>query len=154
MAQPLEYVPAQLPGEAAFTAADDLARLVETLHASGTLRVLNGLFGRLDAVAGVALGPLDTPEGRNGLANLVVLAKALGRIDPERLDGFMTALDRGLDAAGRRLDAPDDPPGTLATLGKLRDRDVRRGLDAVLTLLGTLGAELHREGPAGVSKGG
>ncbi|HYE57275.1 MAG TPA: DUF1641 domain-containing protein [Rhodothermales bacterium] len=143
MAQPLEYVPPQVPGEAAFTAADDLARLVETLHTSGTLRVLNGFFGRLGAVSEVALDTINTPEGRNGLANLLVLAKALGRIDPQHLARFADAVDHGLDAAGRRLESPDDPPGTLATLRKLRDPDVRRGLDAVLTVLGTLGADLH-----------
>ncbi len=142
MAQPIDFVPPAAPGQAAFTAADDVARLVETLHDSGTLRVLNGLFARFEAVTAVALGGLDTPEGRRGLANLLVVARLLGRIDTDALDRFVGALDKGFGAASARL-AKDDPPGTIAVLGKLRDPAVRRGLDAVLTLLGTLGAEVH-----------
>jgi uncharacterized protein YjgD (DUF1641 family) len=144
MAQPLDYTPPPHPnGEAAFTADDDLARLVETLHASGTLRLLNGLFARLEDVAAVVLKGLDTDAGRRGLANLLLLSKLLGRLDPDGLDRFIAALDRGLEAAARRLDTEADPPGPLRTLGRLRDPDIRRGLDAVLALLGTLGAELH-----------
>jgi len=142
MAQPIDFAPSVQAAPGAFSAEEDLARLVETLHASGTLRVLNGLFGRFDAVSAIALSGLDTPEGRRGVANVLLLGKLLGGIDSDALDRFVTALNRGLAAAGKRLDA-DTPPGTVATLGRLRDRDVRRGLDAVLTLLGTLGAELH-----------
>lgn len=129
------------PGEAAFTAADDLARLVETLHTSGTLRALNGLVAQGQDVAAVALGGLNSEAGRTGLANLLVLGKLLGHIDAAGLDRFAAALTRALAAAGTRLDA--EPPGTLSVLKTLRDPDVRRGLDAALTLLGTLGAELH-----------
>jgi uncharacterized protein YjgD (DUF1641 family) len=144
MAQPLDYTPPTYPpGQEAFTAADDLARLVETLHESGTLRLLNGLFARFEDVTAVLLKGLDTDEGRRGLANLLLLGKLLGRLDPDGLDRFIAALDRGLEAAALRLDVEDDPPGPLRTLGRLRDPDVRRGLDAVLALLGALGAELH-----------
>jgi hypothetical protein len=48
MATRLEYVvpeAAPLP-----TAHDEFNDLIETLHDSGTLRVLNGFFGRLGAV--------------------------------------------------------------------------------------------------------
>jgi uncharacterized protein YjgD (DUF1641 family) len=144
MAQPLDFaLPEAPPPVAEFGPADDLARLLETLHSSGTLRVLNGLFARFEAVSAVALAGLDTPEGRRGLANLLLLGKLLGSVDSDGLDRFVVALDRGLTAAGARLQEKDDPPGTLSTLNRLRDPDVRRGLDAVLTLLGTLGRELH-----------
>jgi uncharacterized protein YjgD (DUF1641 family) len=144
MAQPLDYAPPVYPpGEQAFTAADDLARLVETLHTSGTLRMVNGLVARFGDVMAVVLKGLDTDEGRQGLANLLVLGKLLGQIDADGLDRFVAALDRGLAAAGERLTETDDAPGTLRTLARLRDPDVRRGLDALLALLGTLGAELH-----------
>ncbi len=129
------------PGEATFTAADDLARLVETLHTSGTLRALNGLVAQGQDVAAVALGGLNSEAGRTGVANLLILGKLLGHIDADGLDLFAAALTRALSAAGTRLDA--EPPGTVALVRKLRDPDVRRGLDAALTLLGTLGAELH-----------
>lgn len=143
MAQPLDFTPpVASPTQDAFTAHDDLARLLDTLHESGTLRVLNGVFARFEALTALALGGLDTPEGRRGLANVLVLAKLLGRVDTDALDRFTTALDRAFGAASVRLAEPD-PPGSLAVLGKLRDPAVRRGLDAVLTLLGTLGAEVN-----------
>ena len=148
MAKPVDFAyPPGPPGQQTFTAADDLARLVETLHTSGTLRVLNGLVGRFQDVTAVALKGLDTDAGRNGLANLLVLAKLLGKIEADGLDRFVAALARALDAAGDRLEEEDDAPGSLAVLKKLRDPDVRRGLDAALTLLGTLGSQFHDPQP-------
>lgn len=148
MAAPLSYTPPpNPPGQDAFTAADDVARLVETLHASGTLRVLNGLFARFSDVMAVVLTGLDTDAGRTSLANAMTLGKLLGKLDADGLDRFVAALERALDAAGERLEETGDAPGTLATLKKLRDPDVRRGLDAALTLLGTLGAQLHSPQP-------
>ena len=38
-------------------------------------------------------------------------------------------------------------PARSPSLRKLADPDVRRGLDAALTVLGTLGAELHDPTP-------
>ena len=148
MAQPIAFeLPPAPPGQDAFTAEDDLARLLETLHASGTLRVLNGLFAEFQGVMAVVLRGLNSNEGRTGLANLLVLAKLLGKIDADGLDRFVAALDRALEAAGERLDEKDDAPGTLSTLAKLRQPEVRRGLDAALTLLGTLGSQLHDPQP-------
>ncbi len=148
MAKPIAFEPPPAPpGEDAFTAADDLARLLETLHTSGTLRVVNGLVAQLQDVAAVVLAGLNTDEGRNGLANLLVLAKLLGRIDADGLDRFVAALDRALADAGERLDDTDDAPGSLSVLAKLRQPEVRRGLDAALTLVGTLGRQLHDPQP-------
>lgn len=148
MASPIAYdYPPGPPGQQAFTAEDDLKRLLETLHTSGTLRVLNGLLGQFQGVMAVLLEGLNSDAGRNGLANVLILAKLLGRLDADGMDRFAAALDRGLAAAGERLDDKDDAPGTLTVLKKLRDPDVRRGLDAVLTLVGTLGAQLHAPQP-------
>ena len=148
MAQPLPYEPPPTsPGQDAFTAEDDLRRLLETLHQSGTLRALNGLLAEFQSVMAVVLAGLNTDDGRTGLANLLTLTKLLGRIDADGLDRFVAALERGLSAAGERIDAKDDAPGSLSVLAKLRDPDVRRGLDAALTLVGTLGQQLRDPQP-------
>lgn len=148
MAQPLAYAPPPAPpGQDAFTAEDDLRRLLDTLHESGTLRVLNGLLAQFQDVMAVVLAGLNTDEGRAGLANLLTLAKLLGKIDADGLGRFVAALDRALEAAGERIDEKDDAPGTISTLAKLRDPDVRRGLDATLTLVGALGKQLHDPQP-------
>ncbi|MGI9174680.1 MAG: DUF1641 domain-containing protein [Rhodothermales bacterium] len=148
MAKPIDFdYPPGPPGQDAFTAEDDLARLLQTLHTSGTLRVLNGLLAQFQDVMAVVLKGLNSDEGRAGLANLLTLTKLLGRIDADGLDRFVTGLERALEDTGERLADQDDAPGSLAVLKKLRDPDVRRGLDATLTLVGTLGRQLHDPQP-------
>ena len=143
MAQQLDYAyPPGPPGETTFTAQDDLARLLETLHTSGTLRAVNGLVAQGQGVAAIALEHIDTPEGRNGLANALLLVKLLGQLDADGTARVLAAVDSGLEAAGERIASPEDPPSTLALLAKLRQPEVRRGLDAALALLGTVGAQL------------
>ena len=143
MAQPLRYTyPPGPPGETTFTAQDDLARLLETLHTSGTLRAANGLVAQFQDVASIILTGLDSPEGRNGLANVLILAKLLGHLDADGLDRLISAVSEGVEAAGERLTSTDDAPSTVAVLAKLRQPNVRRGLDAALTLLGAVGAQL------------
>ena len=109
--------------------------------------MLNGLLAQFQDVMAVVLKGLNTDEGRNGLANFLVLAKLLGKIDADGMDRFVAALNRGLEAAGERLEDKDDAPGSLSVLKKLRQPEVRRGLDATLTLLGTLGSQLHDPQP-------
>ena len=136
-------------GPDTFTTAAELARLLDTLHESGALRVLNGLLAQVqDVSAAAALDGLGTDEAQNGLANLLVLAKTFGRLDADGVDRFVSALVHAVSVAGQRLEAKDKAPGTLAVLTKLRRPDVRRGLDATLTLLGALGSQLHDPRPA------
>ena len=148
MASPISYeYPKGPPGQDTFTAEDDVARLVETLHRTGTLRTLNGLADRLEEVMTVVLGGIDTQEGRNAVANGLLLVRLLGRLEADGVDRFATGLERGLRAAGERVAARDEAPGALTVLKQLRDPAVLRGLDAVLTFLGTLGAQLHAPHP-------
>ena len=146
MAQPLSYSPPpQPPGQDAFTARDDLERLLDTLHETGTLRLLHDLLARFEDVVAVPLKHLDTPAGRDGLSTLLVLGRFLGQLDADATSRFFDALGQGLGDAGERLRERDDPPGFIALTKRLHDEDVRRGLDAVVTLLGSLGARLGRD---------
>ena len=52
----------------------------------------------------------------------------------------MTGVVKGVNAAARPQ--RDSPPGTFGLVRELNDPDVRRGLSALLTLLGTLGRHL------------
>ena len=143
MADPIPYArSAPAPGVDAFTPEDDVARLVRTLHDSGTLRAVNGLLAQFAEVNAVLLEQLDTEEGRNGLSNVLILLRGLGHVDSDGTDRFVKALTAGLGAAGERLKKNDDPPNMLKLAAKLREPEVRRGLDAMLTLVGTLGKEL------------
>ena len=138
MAKPLTYTPLPVPQD---TAQDDLERLLQTLHERGALRLLNGLVGQYDGILSVALGQLESQKGENALGTLTVLLKALTETDADAAQAFLTGTQKGLAAAQTSLQR--DPPSRLALLGKLNDREVRRGLYAVLSLLGGLGKHLH-----------
>lgn len=138
MAQPLKYYPTAAPIE---TAHEELEDLIETLHASGTLRVLNGFFGQFDGVAEVTVDHVMNPEGVNAVSNLLILAKGLTHVDPDHLQAFQDGAEKGLDAARESL--KDDPPGLVALARQLGHHDTRRGLNAALILLQTLGHHLH-----------
>lgn len=138
MAKPLTYSPMPYPQD---TAQDDLKRLLETLHEGGVLRLLNGLIGQKDGVLKVALDQFDSEGGRNALATLTVLVKALTETNPDEAQDVWDGMKRGLTEAQATL--RHEPPSLLTLLGKLGDPDVRRGLAAALSLLGGLGAYLH-----------
>lgn len=140
MARPLDYRPEPTPPDAATA---DLERLLETLHQRGALRLLNALVGGLPGVAEPLLGQLDTPVGRNLLVNLTALGRGLGEIDSDAFHEVMEGVGKGLTAARASLD--EEPPGLIGLTGELSNRDVRRGLHAVLTLLATLGRHLHEQ---------
>lgn len=138
MAEKLEYHPHI---DTSVSAREELEALIETLHASGTLRVLMGFFGRFDDVSEVALEQLLTDEGQHAMANLTVLAKPLLHVDPDHMQAFQEGTEKGLGAASESI--KDEPPGLLSLIRQLNDPDTRRGLYAALTLLQTLGRHLH-----------
>jgi len=139
MAEPVDYVvpPAPFPG-----AREELDDLIETLHASGTLRVLNGFFGRLGEVSGVALTEMNSPAGRNVLGSLLFVGECLAKISPDDLQRVTVGFSDGVKRARSVL--ADEPPGTLALLRLANAPDTRRTLAAMLVLLNSVGAALGR----------
>ena len=135
-----KYEPVPPPTD---TAQDDLNKLTETLHEKGVFRILNNVVAQSNGVLEVALGQLDSKGGRNAIDNTMVLIKALTEADPDGAQAFLDGTKKGLERAQDSL--KDDPPGTLALLGKLHNPEVRRGLYAVLSLLEGLGSHLHEE---------
>lgn len=139
MAEPLKYTPTAPPTTE--TAHEELEDLIETLHESGTLRVLNGFFGQFDDVTEVALEQLTTPSGMQAVSNLAILMKGLTNVDPDHLETFQEGTQEGLEAARESL--KEKPPGMFKLTRQFGDRDTRRGMHAALTLLQTLGRHLH-----------
>ena len=84
---------------------------------------------------------LTREGGRNLVDNVMVLVKALTVTDPDGAQAFLDGTKKGLAKAQGSL--KDDPPGVTALLAKLYDKEVRRGLYAVLSLLEGLGQHLH-----------
>ena len=138
MAKPLVYVPQPVPVD---TAQDEVQRLVETLHEHGVLRLVTNLVAESHGVAKVALDQLETPKGKNLVDNLAVLVNTLTQIEDGALDKLLTGVSKGVNAAAHSLD-DKKAPGTFGLVRELNDPDVRRGLNAVLTLLATVGRHL------------
>lgn len=130
MPERLEYStpPAPFPG-----ARDELEDLIETLHRSGTLRFLNGFFGRLGGVSQVAVDELNTEAGRNLIGALLCLGRVLTRLPSDDLARAAEGFDRGLTHAGEILRS--DPPGTFHLLRLLDDAETRRAIAAAVALL-------------------
>jgi len=144
MAQQLQYCvpPAPFP-----TARDELNDLIETLHTSGTLRFLNGFFGRLGAVSDVALTELETPAGRHLLSALLfagTLATKFSATDLERVgNAFLQSLPRARATLHDR-----EPPSTVDLLKMMHAPETRRALGAFLAVAESIGAALDRPAPS------
>lgn len=143
MAARLEYdvPPAPFPG-----AREEFADLIETLHASGTLRVLNGFFGRLGAVSDVALTELNSPPGRDLAGTLFALGELLAKVPIADVQRVAEGATTGLERAKATL--REKPPSTFALLRLMREPDTRRAIAAGLVLFNALGAALARESAA------
>ncbi|HWB61591.1 MAG TPA: hypothetical protein VG733_19065 [Chthoniobacteraceae bacterium] len=116
--------------------------LLQSLHDSGSLDILRGIVGQKDALIGQLAATANTPEFIRGLRNMVVLAEALGKIDP----GAMEAVtDSWTQALAKIREDVCDPPGLWKILRQFRGKDLRRGLLLVNTLLEKFGSNLCHE---------
>lgn len=139
MAEPIKFVPKSNPET---TAREELDELVETLHRSGTLRVLTGLFGRFSDVSELAVKRLNEPGGKHIVANLSIAATALAELDADGFKRMAVGLAKGIEAAQAEARG-DRPPSTFKLFRLLHDSDTRRGIYALLVMLGTLGRHLR-----------
>ena len=141
MAEPIKYYPDA--GVTSQTPQEALEQLLTTLHRSGTLRALDGFFGRFADISEVAVEQLNGPRGRNLLGNLAVLATARADSTPVALERVTTGIANALgalqDASTRRA------PGVFKVLLLLRHRDTRRGLYAIARVLQEIGRQLTPE---------
>jgi uncharacterized protein YjgD (DUF1641 family) len=123
--------------------------LIEELHRSRTLEMLRGLLAARRELAETLAGAADTPEGANGLRNLILLTKMLGSIDPRVMESYVAAV---IGTVGRPPEIAAEPPGILTVLNQLRRREVRRALALVnrfLEILGTRLGQIHRNDAKG-----
>ena len=122
-----------------------LYKVLQGLHDHGVLELLSGTLGSSDKVIEALVDAARSPESMRMMRNLLVLAKALANVEPERLDGFALSLPRALD----RVRADDEePPGFWGLLMQFRNRNLRRGVLFVNTLLEEFGRQLpYRQRP-------
>ncbi len=113
--------------------------VLQGLHDQHVLELLRGLLGSEGKVLEIITDAAKQPEAIRGMRNLVILAKALGTIDPDVLKNIAEAVPEALQCA--KAEAPN-PPGLWALFKQFRRKDSRRGLTLVNSLLEGWGRNL------------
>lgn len=100
--------------------------LLDELYDSGLIRWLKDFAGAFPQVSNIALENINTPEGQAGMRNLLVVAKQLGRIDPDQLERTFDAAGAGFARANEPAgdDTPYNPPGVTGVFKLLHDKEL------------------------------
>lgn len=145
MAEQIHYRPAQAKQFRGET-EDQLERLegrlaeinglMDELYASGLIRWMKDFAGAFPQISSIAVESLNTPQGRAGMRNLLVVAKQLGTIDPDQLERSFNAANAGLDKARDTAkgdhDSAYNPPGITGVFKLLHDKELWSALAPVL----------------------
>ncbi|SPE56946.1 conserved hypothetical protein [Verrucomicrobia bacterium] len=116
--------------------------VLQGLHDRGVFELLRGALGSSDRVIELIVDAAQTPESVRGFRNSLILAKILGTIEPELVEGFARSLPEAI-ALTKAHEAK--PPGFWGVLKQFRNRDFRRGLVLVNSMLEAFGRNLPPE---------
>ena len=115
--------------------------VLQGLHDQGVLDLVRGALGARDSIAELAASAASMPESVRALRNLILLAQALGKIDPAVLED----LTRAVPAAFARDTAKHaELPGLFRLFRTFLGRDFRRWLAAMTALMVAFGRNLSR----------
>ena len=106
--------------------------VLQGLHDTGVLELLHGLLGSGNKVLGIAVAEVRRPESVQAVRNLLVLGKILTELDPALLNGFAKELPQAMQQIKEQQ---KDTPGFLDLLSLPRNKDMRRGLVMMSSLL-------------------
>ena len=116
--------------------------LLQQLHDSGTLRLLRGILRSGDLVLDTAINAAKSDEAIRGLRNAIILARMLGSINPELLQGFAVAMTETLGCQEPIV----EPPGLFKLFAEFRQPELRRSMALMNKFLEILGNELKTRG--------
>jgi uncharacterized protein YjgD (DUF1641 family) len=115
--------------------------VLQGLHDSGALDMMRGAAGSRDKVLEIIVEAASSPDSIRGIRNLILVVNTIGAIDPEAVATY----SRTVAPALKLMTQQPEPPGLWKLMRDfLWDRDVRRGLSALTTLLRTFGRSLAR----------
>lgn len=120
--------------------------VLQGLHDRGALELLRGALGSSDKVIEIIVEAAKTPDSVRGIRNVIILAKILGTIEPEMLEGFAKSLPEAIAFTKAH---ESKPPGIWGIMSKFGNKDFRRGLLLVNSMLESFGRNLPPEGPGG-----
>jgi uncharacterized protein YjgD (DUF1641 family) len=115
--------------------------VLQALHDQGILDALRGALGARDSIVELAASTASRPESVRALRNVVLLAQALGTIDP----AVLADVTRAVPAAFiRETTKGAEPPGLFGLVRIFLGRDFRRWIAAMMALAVTFGRNLRR----------
>lgn len=128
----------QAPAEHAAALLDGY-ELLQQLHDSGVLTTIRGVLTAGDKLIETAAGEANTPQAIRAIRNITLLAQMIASIDPEVLQGTCAAVSQTFGDA-RKI--AHEPPSLFALLGTFLNRDLRRGMALLNSLLKNLAYQL------------
>jgi uncharacterized protein YjgD (DUF1641 family) len=128
----------QAPAEHAAALLDGY-ELLQQLHEHGAFTMVRGLLGASDKLVEAASAQANTQESIRAMRNGILLAKMLGSIDPEVLEGTCAAVSQTFSNAKA---VAYEPPSLFGLLTGFLSRDLRRGMGLINTLLKNLAYQL------------
>ncbi|MFE4110904.1 DUF1641 domain-containing protein [Kosakonia sp. YIM B13611] len=131
MAKAIDYQPE--PAKIGPDAHEELARLLESLHQHGVLRLANDLVGANQDIAQVLVKGLQREGTLNAMQNISVLLLALSSIPPEKMYKLAFGLRDMADALSQPAGAGEhNAPGLQGAWKMLQDEDLWHALQPLL----------------------
>ena len=115
--------------------------ILEAAHQNGSLDAVHGLVSARDKIFGRLAEFANTPEGKDGLLNILQLAAMLASLDPALVKQLADALEES-SAASRR---EERPPSMWQLFRRATSDDSRRALSFVTLLLSSMGRSFRRK---------
>jgi uncharacterized protein YjgD (DUF1641 family) len=116
--------------------------LLQQLHDAGALRLLRGVLQSGDLLLDTAVNAAKSDEAIRGLRNAIILAKMLGSINPDLLQGYANAVSETLGCQKPVA----EPPGLLKLFSEFRHPELRRSMALLNKFLESLGNQLKTRG--------
>src|SRR5271170_3202906 len=113
--------------------------LLQQLHEHGVFDLVRGALGATDKLVEAASERANSTEAIRAMRNAILLAKLLGSIDPEVLQGTCEAVSQTF---GNARTAAYEPPSLFGLLTSFTSRDLRRGMGLINTFLKNLAYQL------------
>jgi uncharacterized protein YjgD (DUF1641 family) len=116
--------------------------VLQGLHDRGVFELLRGALGSSDRVIEIIVEAANTPESIRGIRNILILAKILGTIEPEFVEGVARSLPEAIAFTKAH---ESKAPGVWGVMSKFGNKDFRRGLLLATSILEAIGRNLPAE---------
>ncbi len=113
--------------------------VLQGLHDRGVLELMRGTLGGSEKILEQVVAVASGPESIRATRNLLLLATALGEVDPALLSDLTRAIPKALVQANAE---ESRPPGLFKLMSTFWNADFRRGLAAFNDLLVVFGRNL------------